>query len=326
LFTGLKPNKDGDPDNVQRKSWTIPLGPRLAGGENMPKILVTGATGNVGSRLVTQLVSRGASVRAFVRSGERAHFDARVEIATGDFADKGSLRKALEGVSRMYLLSAGANLDEYEAIAIDAAKAAGLELLVKHSALGAQYKAADFSRWHRAGEERIEASGLPYVFLRPAAFASNALFWASTIQTQDTAYGALGDASLPVIDPEDIAAVAAVVLTTPHAGKIYELSGPESLTSEQQVSILGSVLGRPLKYVNVPDSAARDSMLGMGLPPRYVDALVGLTQTLRNIGHIDPTGDVKAVLGRKPRTFGQWAEVNAAAFVAAQATSQDTRA
>jgi len=110
-------------------------------------------------------------------------------------------------------------------------------------------------------EERIETSGVPHVFLRLTSFDSNALWWADTIKSHDTVYGALGDASNPVIDPEDIAAVAALTLSEPgHAGKIYELSGPESLTTEQQVNILGSVLGRPLKYVNVPDSAARDSM------------------------------------------------------------------
>jgi (4-alkanoyl-5-oxo-2,5-dihydrofuran-3-yl)methyl phosphate reductase len=281
----------------------------------MAKILVTGATGNVGSRVVRYLVSRGQQVRAFTRSGDRPHFESAVETAIGDFSDKGSLRKALDGISRMYLLAAGPNLEEYDANAIDAAKEAGLELIVKHSVAGAQYKATDIPRWHRAGEERIEASGLPYVFLRPGSFASNALAWAPTIQSQNTAYGALADTSLPVIDPEDIAEVGAAVLTAPgHAGRVYELSGPESLTSEQQVTILGSVVGRELKYVNVPDSAAREAMLGMGMPPKYVDAMIGLIQTLRNIGRIDPTDDVKNVLGREPRRFRQWAEANKAAF------------
>ena len=281
----------------------------------MAKILVTGATGNVGSRVVRHLAARGQQVRAFVRSSDRARFESGVEIATGDFGDKASLRKALDGVSRMYLLAAGTNLEEYEANAIEAAKEADLELIVKHSVAGAQYKAADIPRWHRAGEERIEASGLPYVFLRPGSFASNALAWASTIQAQDTAYGALGNTSLPVIDPEDIAEVGATVLTNrADAGKIYELSGPESLTSEQQVAILSSVVGRELKYVNVPDSAAQEAMLGMGMPPKYVDAMIGLVQVLRSIGHIDPTNDVKSVLGREPRTFRQWADTNKSAF------------
>jgi uncharacterized protein YbjT (DUF2867 family) len=215
----------------------------------------------------------------------------------------------------MYLLTAGYELASYDANAIEAAKDARLELLVKHSVAGAQYKATDIPRWHRAGEELIEASGIPYVFLRPAPFDSNALLWASTIKSHDTVYGALGEASTPTIDAEDIAAVAAAVLTKPElAGKAYELTGPESLTTQQQVDVLAKVLGRPLKYVNVPDEAARDSMLGMGWPPPYVSAMVGLIQTLRSLGHIAPTADVKTVLGREPRSFEQWAQANAAAF------------
>lgn len=281
----------------------------------MSKILVTGATGNVGSRLVRLLVSRGQAVRAFTRKGEQARFDPRAETVTGDFTDKESLLSAMKGVSRMYILSAGHELEQHEANIIDAAKAARVELVVKHSVAGAQYKATDIPRWHRAGEERLEASGLPFVFLRPASFATNALGWATTIKAQETVYGALGDTALPVIDPEDIAEVAATVLSTPgHAGKAYELSGPESLTTAQQVATLGSVLGRPLKYVNVPDSAAREAMGQMGMPPRYADAMVGLIQTLRSLGRIEPTGDVKALLGREPRSFRQWAEANAAAF------------
>lgn len=292
----------------------------------MSKILVTGATGNVGSRLVRILSSRGASVRAFVRKPGSAAFGPNVEIVSGDLNDEASVRQALTGVGRMYLLAAGENLEDLEANAINAAKSAGLELLVKHSVAGAQYKATDIPRWHRAGEERIEASGLPYAFLRPGSFDSNALMWTPTIQSHDTVYGALGETSLPTIDPEDIAEAAAVVLTQPgHAGKVYELTGPESLTSAQQVSIIAAVVGRPLKYVNVPDSAAHDAMLGMGMSPVYVEAMVGLIQTLRGIGRIEPTGDVKTLLGREARTFKQWVEGNIGAFQSAPG-AQSTQA
>jgi len=281
----------------------------------MSKILVTGSTGDVGTRLVRELVSRGQAVRAFTRSPGPYRFDSKVEIAIGDYADKESLRKALDGVSAMYLLSTGPDMESNEANAIDAAKTAGLGLIVKHSVIGAPYKATDFPRWHRASEERIEAAGIPYVFLRLAAFDSNAFGWAGTIKSHDTVYGALAETALPVLDSEDIAAVAAVVLTTAGlAGKAYDLTGPEALTTQQQVDILGSVLGRPLKYVNVPDEAARESMLGMGMAPRYVDAMIGLIQTLRSFGRIEPTTDVKTILGREARTFRQWAEANAAAF------------
>jgi (4-alkanoyl-5-oxo-2,5-dihydrofuran-3-yl)methyl phosphate reductase len=281
----------------------------------MSKILVTGATGNVGLQLVRDLVSRGQAVRAFARSADPSRFDSRVEITLGDFTDKESLRKALDGVSKMYLLGAAPNTEAYDSIAVDLAKAAGLELIVKQSVVGAQYKSTDISRWHRAGEERMEASGIPYVFLRAGAFDSNAFGWAETVKSHDTVYGALGDTALPHIDPADIAAVAAVVLTTPgHAGKAYELTGPEALTTQQQVDILGSVLGRPLKYVNVPDEAASQSMLGMGMTPVHVNAMIGLIQSLRGYGRIEPTADVPTLLGRAARSFRQWATEHGAAF------------
>lgn len=283
----------------------------------MSKILVTGSTGTVGSRVVRELVARGQSVRALTRNGEKSSFDSSVEVVTGDFADKESLRKAMDGVARIYLLSPSMGIEENEGHALEAAKAAGVELLVKHSVSGAQYKVSDIPSWHRASEEHIEASGIPHVFLRPGPFDSNALYWADTIKSHDTVYSNLADAALPNIDPEDIAAVAAVVLTTQgHAGKAYELSGPEAITTQQQVDTLGKLLGRTLKYVAVSDDAARQSMLGMGMPPAYVDAMVGLTQTLRSFGRIEPTTDVKTILGRPARSFRQWAETNIGAFQA----------
>jgi uncharacterized protein YbjT (DUF2867 family) len=281
----------------------------------MSKILVTGSTGNVGSRVVKLLSARGQAVRAFVRGGDAARAGDGVEVAVGDFMDKTSLRRAMDGVSKMYLLSAGHELEQHEANAIEAAEDAGLDLVVKHSVAGAQYKASDIPRWHRAGEERLEASGLPWVFIRPATFASNALFWAATIKSHDTVYGALGDTALPVIDPDDIAEVEATILTTPgHAGKAYEISGPESLTTAEQVETVANVLGRPLKYVNVPDAAARESMVGMGMPVPFADAMVGLIQLLRSMGRIEPTSGVQALIGRRPRTFRQWVEANITAF------------
>jgi len=281
----------------------------------MSKILVTGSTGNVGSRLVQRLVELGQPVRAFTRQGERTSFNAAVEVAQGDFTDVESLRKAMQGVSKMYLLSAGHDLPAHEANAIAVAKEAGLELVVKHSIAGAQYKAVEMGRWHRAGEELLEASGLPWVFLRNHAFATNAFGWIQTIKAQNTVYGALGETALPVLDPADIAAAAAVVLTAPgHAGQAYDLSGPAALTTDEQVQILAKALGRQLTYVNVPDSAARDAMLGMGWPAPDVDAMIDFIQGVRSMGRLEPVDGVQKLTGHAPRSFEQWANASLAAF------------
>jgi uncharacterized protein YbjT (DUF2867 family) len=278
-------------------------------------ILVTGATGNIGSRLVRRLTAAGHKVRALTRSGDRQRFADDVEVVAGDFKDPESLRRAMQGVSRMFLLSAAADLEQHDANAIDAAKAAGLELVVKQSVIGAAQKKSLIPQWHRAGEERLEASGIPYVFLRPASFTSNTLGWVSSVKSDSTVYGALGDTALPVVHPDDIADIAAAVLTTPgHAGQTYDVTGPEALTTEQQVHILAEVLGRPLKYVDISDEAMKEGMLKAGTPPTYVEARVGLVQMLRNLKRVEPSPAVETVTGKKARSFRQWVDENIAAF------------
>lgn len=281
----------------------------------MSKILVMGATGNVGSRITSRLAARGEGVRAFVRRGEQAAFPANVTIAQGDYDDVASVRAALEGIDRVYLLAAGAELARHEATVIDAAVAAGVAHVVKHSVAGAPWEASSIPRWHRAGEKALERSGLAWTFLRPASFASNALGWAGSIRAKGTVYGALGECALPVIDPDDIADVAVQVLTSKgHEGKAYELSGPEALTSVQQVAALGTALGRTLAYVDVSDAAARDGMLSSGMPAAWVDAMLELVAMLRSLGRVEPTDGVQTVLGRPPRSFAAWAATHVESF------------
>jgi len=278
-------------------------------------ILVTGATGNIGSRLVRRLTAAGHKVRAFTRSGERARFDDGVEVVNGDFKDPESLRRAMQGVSRMFLLSAAADLEQHDANAIDAAKAAGLELVVKQSVTQAPGKASLIPQWHRAGEERLERAGIGYVFLRPASFTSNALGWVGSVKSDGTIYNPFATTALPVVHPDDIADVAAVVITQAgHAGKAYDITGPEALTVDEQAAILGEVLGRPLKTVPVSDEAMRDGMLKAGTPPTYVEARVGLVQMLRKLGRLEPSRAVEDVTGKPARSFRQWVEENIAAF------------
>jgi uncharacterized protein YbjT (DUF2867 family) len=281
-------------------------------------ILVTGATGNVGRHVVKDLTAAGHAVRAFVTDEAEARklFGPGVALAVGSFDDRASLDAALRGVDKMYLLAPfHPSLSAWEAAAIDAAKRAGVKHVVKHSVAGAQYEAINLGRWHRAGEKLLEQSGIAWTFLRPAGFMSNALFWAGSVKAQGAVYQPMGTGTLAVIDPRDIAAVAAKVLTTPgHEGKAYDLTGPVALTMAEQVKILGDVIGRPLNYVDVPDAAAKDAMLGMGMPPPIVDAMIEFTNLVRagQTGQVSNT--VQAITGKPPRSFETWARDNAAAF------------
>ena len=279
----------------------------------MSLVLVTGAAGNVASRVVRRLVAKGVPVRAFVRPGEKAPSGA--EPFEGDLADRERVRAAVKGASKIYLLAAGTDTAGLETNVIDAASAEGVKHLVKHSVQGAEYEAAMIPKAHRAGEKRIEATKMAWTHLRPASFASNAMGWIGMLKGGDNVYGPFGEASLPVIDPEDIAAVGEKVLTGEgHAGKAYTLTGPETLTTAQQVAILGKVIGRNLAYVNVPDDAARKSMVDMGMPAAYADSMIDLVKMLRGLGRIEPTKTVSELLGRPATSFASWCESNAAAF------------
>src|SRR5207237_197124 len=131
-----------------------------------------------------------------------------------------------------------------------AAQQAGVRHVVYLSSTGANHPTLLLGRWHRDREEIIRASGLTWTFLRPGNFMSNTLMWAETIKTQETVYFPGGAGRTAPIDPQDIAAVAALALTQPgHEGRIYELTGGELLTAAQQTEILSHVLGKPIRYV-----------------------------------------------------------------------------
>lgn len=281
----------------------------------MSTVLVTGSTGNVGSRIVQLLVDRDVPVRALVRR-DAPRLPAAAQQVRGDLDDRASLDRALEGVSAVYLLSSGPDLARHDANLIAAAAAAGVRHVVKHSVGGAEFERGRIATWHRAGEKLLEAAGMAWTHVRPSSFASNALGWIGGIKAQAKVFGPAGGAAMPVIDPEDIAAVGAAVLAdpAPHAGKAYVLTGPEALTNPQQVEALGAALGRALGYVEVPDPGIRQAMVGMGMPEAWADGLMEMMVGLRRMGRVEPTDDVARVLGRPAGTFAAWAARHAAAF------------
>jgi uncharacterized protein YbjT (DUF2867 family) len=281
----------------------------------MGTILVTGATGNVGSRLVKRLVAQKAQIRAFVRKGDKGKLPAGVEAFEGDLSNAADVKAAMKGVSKVFLLTAGTELTKLEANVIDAAKEARVEHIVKQSTQGAEYEGPLFAKWHRASEKRIEQSGIPYTFLRPASIATNALEWAGMLKNGGTVYGPYGTLSMPIIDADDIAAVAEAALTqSGHTNKAYEITGPASLTVAEQVAIIGKVTGKPAQFVNVSDEMATKSMTDMGMPPPLVEAIMDLAKALRPLGKINPNGTVKQVLGREPRSFEQFIRDHAGVF------------
>jgi uncharacterized protein YbjT (DUF2867 family) len=279
-------------------------------------ILVTGATGTTGGAVARQLIAAGLKPRLLLRSPEKAKaFEGKAELFKGDLSDKASVEKALAGVEKLYLVTAGVDGPAQEAVAIAAAKAAGVKHVVLLSVIGAEYEAITFGRWHRASERLLEASGLQWTFLRPGNFTTNTYWWVDTIKSQGAVYAPLGDGKYAPIDPEDIAAVAVASLTKPgHEGKAYTLTGPRALSTAEMVAIVAKESGRAIKYVDVPPSAAQDGMLKMGMPAAYVDALLELYAFMKSGGAAMTTNTVQDLLGRPAVTFEQWTAKHAGVF------------
>ena len=281
-------------------------------------ILVTGATGNVGGEVVRQLCAAGHDVRAFVKDRQAASkLGDGVDIVVGDLTSTNTIEAAMRGVESAYLLlPIVPELREWDTNLVSAAKRAGVRRVVKHSNMGAaDDDATTMQRWHRAGEVLIEQSGMDWTFIRPTGFMTNALGWAGMIKTGGAVYSPGGDGELAVVDPRDIAAVAVAVLTEPgHEGHAYDVTGPEAVSAADQVKTISDEIGRPLTYSDVPDAAARDSMLATGMPAEVADALLEFMADVRAGKSASVSDAVERLTGRRPRTFAAWVHENAAAF------------
>ena len=280
-------------------------------------ILITGATGNNGAEILKILTAHGVPVRAMVRDLSRT--DAiqapNVEIVEGDFDRPETLLTGLDGVERAFLLTNSTERAEAQQLAfVEAAKQAGVKHLIKLSQLHA---AADspvrFLRYHAAVEAAIRESGLSYTFLRPNLFMQGLLSFASTIKEKSAFYAAAGDAKVSVVDVRDIAAVAAAALTGPgHEGKIYDLTGPQSLTHADMAACLSDAVGRKIAYVDAPPEAMREALVGMGMPSWQADGLIEDYAHYRRGEAAAVASGVQDATGVAPHDFARFAHDYAA--------------
>jgi uncharacterized protein YbjT (DUF2867 family) len=275
-------------------------------------ILVIGGRSKIGAALIGDLLDRGEQVRALVRGGEAAaSLPAAIEAVAGDLADEGSLVKAMDGIEKVFLLSSPhPDVISWNRKAVDAARRTQVQLLVRSSILGAgEESPAEFISSHNACDRYLEDSGLRFVIVRPNLFAQG--IPESTIPFIDPSgnfYLDAGDARISMVDARDVAAVAAVALTEPGAaGAHYDVTGPEALSYHDVAAKLTSALGRPVSYVDVPDNAVRQALLGAGLSEWFVGALVGLYQDYRRSGPdgyaAQVTDTVQKLTGRPARSL-----------------------
>lgn len=281
-------------------------------------ILVTGATGNIGSELVKQLVAKGAPVRVITRHEKNvSHLDPAVERVIGDRHDRAVVRQATQGVDQVFMLAILFDKNhEADRLLIEEAKQAGAGQMVMISSATVRIETNMIGRLHREKEALIEQSGIPWTFLRPGGFMSNSLQWAETIKSQSKVFNPTGKGKTSPISPYDIAGVAAVALTSPgHEGKVYDLTGAEFLSTSEQVEILSKVIGKPIDCVDIPVEVATERALAAGLPEALVKSLAELWVQVRTEAYTFHTNEVERLTGRPAQTFETWCYEHRSAFV-----------
>ena len=283
-------------------------------------ILLTGATGNVGGALVSRLSTAGEPVRALVRSRERGDnlrgFD--VDLAVGSYEDESSLRVALEGVDRVFLLSPGGErMAEQELALVRQATGSGVRV-VKLAAAGVDAPGGSpvrFNQQHRQVVQALADSGLPTTVLAPGSFMQNLLRQAGSVQEQGVLRTAVGSGAVSHVDVRDVAAVAAHVLTSDgHEGRTYTITGPEALTYDQVAETLGRVLGREVRHEVVSPEQSREAMLAAGVPAWNVEGLLELEELYRSGAADTVTDEVEKATGTPARPLEEFLSEHAAVF------------
>jgi len=284
------------------------------------KIVVTGATGNVGRPLVEALVAAGTEVVAVSRGGpgqsvSRDRGPSEVDWRVADLAAPESLRPVLDGAGALFLMVAGDLGDRFDPRAVlDVAKAGGVGRVVLLSSQGAGTRPTAVGHAQlRAVEDAVRDSGMAWTVLRPGGFHSNAFMWVESIRTARVAAAPFAGVGLPFVDPADIASVAAAALRDgTHEAQTYVLTGPAPVTPRDRVQAIGEALGEPVRFVPQTREEARAVLLRFMPEPVADGTLAILGEPTDEERSVSP--DVARVLGRPPASFADWAARNVAAF------------
>jgi len=283
------------------------------------RIVVTGATGNVGRLLVSRLVAEGHDVRAVTRSRSvTGGLPDAAKVYVGDLTSPDDLADALDGAAAIFLnpRAVGTGHGRLLAMAADRGVSRAVALSAANADEDLSHQPSRFNGDLNTEVERaVVSSGLEWVALRPTYFPTNAIgMYASQTRVGDVVRGPFADFAETPLDLHDLADVAALALTGDDlVGRKLVLTGPESLTQTDMVARIGDVLGRRLAFEEVPAEVARQGMLASGLRETFVDAYLARMQ--RGHSHLAEVGpELSRVLGRRPTTFAEWVAANAAAF------------
>ncbi|MEV7911467.1 SDR family oxidoreductase [Streptomyces griseus] len=269
-------------------------------------ILVTGATGTVGRRVVEQLLERGEHVRALTRDPARAELPAGVDVVRGDLTDPASLEPALDGVTGLHLITFGgglfAPLETGEEILGLARKAGVRRVTVLHGGGATPMESA------------VRASGFDWTVVMPVEFMANALEWAPGIRSEGVVREPFVDRLSAMVHESDIGAVAAAALTEDgHGGQEYLVTGPQVLTVRDKAAAIGAARGADVELVELTEEQALESWRGQGMPEDVIAFLIDVYRDTPPEGRT-VLDTVEKVTGRPARTFAQWAEEHAEHF------------
>ena len=274
-------------------------------------ICITGAGGTVGREVIKQLESAKVPFRAayFSKKKVNAALAKGLDAVIIDYNRPETLRVAFQGCDKLFLLGPNAlNQTQLELNAVEAAKAVGVQHIVKQSVMGAEDEAFSLALVHRPVEKAIESSGMTWTFLRPNSFMQNVMtFMSETIKAEGAFYSASGMAKIAHVDVRDIATVAVKALTEPtHVGQAYTLTGTEALTYDDLANELSNALGRSITHISLSPEDLKHGMLAEGLPEAIADRMLDLERYYREDQASRITNDIKQVTGHEPRRFAQY--------------------
>jgi uncharacterized protein YbjT (DUF2867 family) len=276
-------------------------------------ILVTGATGNVGSETTRLLADQHRPVRALVRGPSRLPH-AGVDVVTGDFDDPASLDAAMRGIDTVVLISPA--IPRQEIAVIDAAARAEVTHVVKATSKASADSPVHRRRGQNQIEQHLQASGLDWTLLRSNAYLQNLLTLAPIVKQTSGFLMSAGEGQVGMVDARDVAAVAAIIAAAPtdHAGATYWPTGPALISYAEIADELSTALGHPIEYRRTSPDEHREIMIRAGLPDPVATSNA---QAFRLIAEGDAawvTDDVQALTGNNPKSLHAFITEHLAAF------------
>lgn len=277
-------------------------------------IAVTAPGGNVGRVLVSLLQQGGHRARLLTRPGAADSVPPGMEAAPTDLDDDASVRAALAGTERLFLLSPGPDTPAQDRRAIEAAFEAGVRHVVLLSSIGVEAGGIGGGTAHAPGEEGLRRTDLDWTVLRPNEFMTNTLMWLGEAGSAGTISLPTGSGRVRYVAPADIAAVALAALTGEgHVGRTYRLSGPEALSAADLAERIGGALGRPVTDRPTTVDEFRAAAAAVGVPPAVVDTLAAYYPGVAE-GRMDlPSTDIADVTGRPATTYASFLRTTLAA-------------